>query len=73
MATIGRGKAIAVVGKLQISGFFAWLMWGLIHIFYLIGFQNRSFVLLRWIYLYLIDSRSVRLITKFIPRIINKN
>lgn len=64
MATIGRGKAIAVIGKLEISGFLAWLSWGLIHIYYLIGFKNRLFVLLHWFYLYLVSSRNVRLITK---------
>jgi len=65
MATIGSGKAVAAMGKIQISGFFAWLAWGLIHIFYLIGFQNRTFVLLHWFYLYLVGTRQVRLITRF--------
>ncbi|MBA2727243.1 MAG: FAD-dependent oxidoreductase, partial [Parachlamydiaceae bacterium] len=68
MATIGRAKAVAAMGKIQISGFLAWLAWGAIHIFYLIGFQNRSFVLLHWLYLYLIGSRPVRLITRYIDR-----
>ena len=63
MATIGRTKAVAVAGKLKTSGFFAWLLWGLVHIYYVIGFKNRTFVLLHWFYLYLIGSRTVRLIT----------
>ena len=41
MATIGKGKAIAVMGKLQMTGLLAWLAWGFIHILYLIGFRNR--------------------------------
>jgi NADH:ubiquinone reductase (H+-translocating) len=64
MATIGRGKAIAVIGSVKISGFLAWLSWGLIHIYYLIGFQNRLIVLLNWFYLYLTHNRNARLITR---------
>ncbi len=68
MATIGRAKAVAAMGKIQITGILAWLAWGLIHIFYVIGFQNRTFVLLHWWYLYLIGSRPVRLITRLVKR-----
>jgi NADH dehydrogenase len=49
MATIGRGRAIAQVGKLEIGGLLAWLMWLFIHILYLVGFKNRLFVLFQWI------------------------
>lgn len=64
MATIGHAKAVAVVWGMNISGFIAWVMWGVIHIFYLIGFHNRSFVMLHWFYLYIIGKRKVRLITR---------
>lgn len=66
MATIGRGKAVAYTGKIKISGFLAWLAWGAIHIYYLIGFQNRMLVLLHWLYLYVVSARPVRLIVHYI-------
>lgn len=62
MATIGRGKAVAAVGKIQIEGFLAWLMWGVIHILYLIGFRNRLGVIIEWIAVFLTGQRGVRLI-----------
>lgn len=64
MATIGHAKAVAVVWGMEISGFIAWVLWGVIHIFYLIGFHNRSFVMLHWFYLYVVGKRKVRLITR---------
>ncbi len=64
MATIGKTKAVAVVGKKQLSGFPAWLAWGFIHVVYLISFQNRLTVMLNWMYLYLRNKRGTRLITR---------
>lgn len=64
MATIGKAKAVAVIGKLKLSGFIAWLMWGLIHIVYLISFSNRLLVMIQWGYIYLTGKRSARLITR---------
>ncbi|MDF2577823.1 MAG: ndh [Chlamydiales bacterium] len=64
MAMIGKGKAIARVGKLQISGFLAWLAWSFIHIFYLIGFHNRIFVLLEWLWWICTGARGNYLIYK---------
>lgn len=52
LATIGRGKAVGVVGPLQLSGFFAWLAWCFIHVLYLIGFRNRMLVLTQWTFLF---------------------
>lgn len=63
MATIGRGRAVAKIGNLKISGFIAWLMWSLIHVLYLVGFRNRFAVMMIWMYSYLTNRRSVRLIT----------
>jgi len=67
MATIGRGKAVATVGKLQISGFFAWLAWCFIHIVYLISFSNRLLVMIQWAYMYITNKRRIRLITSPVP------
>ena len=64
MATIGRKRAIAMTGSLQMTGLIAWLAWLLIHIFYLIGFKNRVFVLWSWTYSYLTYKRGARLITE---------
>lgn len=73
MATIGKAKAIAMVGKFQISGFFAWLMWAFVHIIYLIGFRNRLGVMLEWGATMLTGERGVRLITRPIDQEIPKS
>jgi len=62
MATIGRRKAIAQIGKLKISGFLAWLIWLFIHVYYLIGFKNKFFVVWQWAYAYFTFKRGARLI-----------
>ena len=63
MATIGRSRAIAQMGRLKLTGFVAWLAWLAVHIFYLIGFRNRIAVLLNWGYQYFAYQRGARLIT----------
>ncbi len=63
LATIGRGAAVAEIGKLRLGGFVAWLAWLLIHIFYLIGFRNRVRVLAEWAWIYLRNESGSRLIT----------
>ena len=63
MATIGRGSAVAQIGRFHASGFFAWLIWLFIHIFWLIGFRNRLAVLTEWGWSYVTLQRRVRLIT----------
>ncbi len=63
MATIGRGSAVADIGPLHVSGLFAWLIWVLIHIFWLIGFRNRLAVMSEWAWAYFSLQRRVRLIT----------
>ena len=62
LATIGRARAVADLHFLRLSGFPAWLTWLLVHIWYLIGFQNRMLVLVRWIYSFLTRGRGARLI-----------
>jgi NADH dehydrogenase len=64
LATIGRAKAVADVRGLRISGFPAWLTWLLVHLFYLIGFENRLLVLLKWAYSFFTHGRGARLITE---------
>jgi len=63
MATIGRSRAVAQVGKLQLSGLLAWLAWLTVHIFYLIDFRNRLLVLVDWAWAYFAYRRGSRLIT----------
>jgi len=63
MAVIGRGSAIGVVGGVQIAGFFGWLFWVFLHIFWLIGFRNRIAVFSEWAWAYVTLQRRVRLIT----------
>lgn len=63
MATIGRSRAIAQVGKLKLSGMLAWLAWLLVHLVYLIGFRNRLLVLFDWAWSYFTYRRGSRLIT----------
>lgn len=63
MATIGRGRAVAKIGRLHVTGFVAWLMWSLIHVLYLVGFRNRFAVTILWMYSYVTNRRAVRLIT----------
>jgi NADH dehydrogenase len=63
MAIVGRGSAIADLGRVTFSGPLAWLAWLFLHIFMLIGFRNRVVVLLQWANAYVTFQRSVRLIT----------
>lgn len=62
MATIGRSRAVVEIGRLKFAGFFAWLMWLAVHIYYLTGFKNRLFVVLQWAWSYLTFRRGARLI-----------
>jgi NADH dehydrogenase len=63
LATIGRGAAVADLGRVHLAGPAAWLAWLLVHIFFLIGFQNRLLVLVQWAWSYLSYERGARLIT----------
>ncbi len=63
LATIGRAAAVAQIGKFELSGYFAWLAWLFIHIFFLIGFRNRILVMIQWAWSYLTYERGARLIT----------
>jgi NADH dehydrogenase len=63
LATIGRRRAIAEIGRLKFTGFLAWLLWSFVHIYGLIGFRNRTVVALSWFWSYLTFERGMRLIT----------
>jgi NADH dehydrogenase len=63
LAVIGRGRAVADLGKLRFSGFMAWLAWALIHIAYLIGFRNRILVMIQYAWSYVTFAHGARLIT----------
>ena len=68
LATIGRHRAIADFGRLQVTGSLAWWFWLFLHIMYLAGFRNRLSVLLEWGYSYLTYARGARMITEGGPR-----
>jgi NADH dehydrogenase len=63
LATVGRHRAVAQFGTVQLTGFVAWFAWLSVHILYLAGFRNRLSVLLQWAYAYLTFQRGARLIT----------
>jgi NADH dehydrogenase len=63
LATIGRAAAVADIKGLKLSGFIAWMTWLLVHIWYLVGFQNRLLVIIRWSISFTTHGRGARLIT----------
>ena len=62
LATIGRSRAVCDLRVVEASGFLAWLLWLVVHLFYLIGFENRLLVVLRWTFSFLTHGRGARLI-----------
>jgi NADH dehydrogenase len=64
LATIGRYRAIAAIGKVKLRGQFAWWFWLLVHLMYLATFRNRVIVLIEWAYSYLTYQRGSRLLTE---------
>ena len=67
LATIGRAAAVADIKGIRLSGFLAWSAWLLVHLWYLIGFQNRILVLIRWSFSFATHGRGARLITDHEP------
>ena len=63
LAVIGRGRAVARIFRLHLSGLLAWLVWLFVHLMYLVQFQNRVVVFVQWGFQYLTFSRGARLIT----------
>ena len=62
LATIGRAAAVADIKGVRLSGFLAWATWLVVHLWYLIGFQNRLLVLIRWSFSFATHGRGARLI-----------
>ena len=69
LATIGRSRAVAQFGKLRLSGFPAWLLWSVAHVYFLIGFRKRFVVALNWAWSYITFERGSRLITGLYVRL----
>jgi len=63
MATIGRSKAVAMLGRFHFSGYLAWVLWLGVHLIFLVGFRNKLAVLFNWTYSYLTYKRGARIIT----------
>ncbi len=63
LSVIGRHSAVADFGKIKMSGFFAWLIWVFVHIYYLIEFDNKLVVFIQWTWSYFTRKRGARLIT----------
>jgi NADH dehydrogenase len=63
MATIGRGRALASINMRTFSGFLGWLMWGVVHIMFLVGFRSKMVVMMDWVWNYLVNERGARTIT----------
>ena len=72
LATIGKAHAVAERGSVRVTGWVAWVMWLLVHIFFLIGFRNRFLVLAQWAWVYVRDDRGARLITGDVERLLDR-
>jgi NADH dehydrogenase len=64
LATIGRAHAVADIRGVRLSGRLAWIIWLIVHLGYLVGFETRMLVLLRWSHSFITHGRGTRLITK---------
>lgn len=64
MATIGKNKAVADIGKTSFGGFFAWLLWMLVHLMSILGMRNKLSVLVNWFWNYIFYSTSLRLLLR---------
>jgi NADH:quinone reductase (non-electrogenic) len=68
LATIGRARAVADLHLIKLSGFPAWITWVVVHLWYLIGFQNRLVVMIRWAFSFFTHGRGGRVIEEPLPR-----
>ena len=64
MATIGRNKAVVDMGNFKFSGFFAWFIWMFVHLYFLVGFRNRTITFFNWVYNYVNFDKASRLIIR---------
>jgi NADH dehydrogenase len=67
LATIGRARAVADLHAIRLSGFLAWMTWLVVHLWYLIGFQNRLLVFIRWSFSFFTRGRGTRIISERAP------
>jgi NADH dehydrogenase len=67
LATIGRNAAVAIIGKVKLSGFIAWLVWLVAHIYFLINFRNRLVVMVDWAWAYFTYQRYARIVIRTDP------
>jgi NADH dehydrogenase len=63
LATVGRSYAVVDIGKIRLTGLIAWLMWLVVHIYFLVGFRNRLVAIIQWAWTYFTYARGARLIT----------
>ena len=62
MATVGRNRAVAEFSEVKMAGFFAWLMWLIVHLRSILGIRNKSIVFLNWVWNYVSYAQSLRFI-----------
>ena len=67
LATIGRRAAVGQIGRLRFRGFFGWVVWLVVHLYYLVGFENRVRVMLRWAWYYVRLDRPIRVVIRAAP------
>jgi NADH:ubiquinone reductase (H+-translocating) len=67
LATIGRSSAVGQIGPLRFTGFIGWIAWLVVHLYYLIGFDNRVRVLIRWGWYYVRRDRPIRVVVRAGP------
>jgi NADH dehydrogenase len=67
LATIGRNAAVVIIGKVHLSGFVAWLVWLVAHIYFLINFRNRVVVMMDWAWAYFTYQRYARIVIRTEP------
>jgi NADH dehydrogenase len=64
MATIGRNKAVADLGKIKLQGVFAWMVWMFVHLMSIVGVKNKVLIFINWAWNYITFDQSLRLILK---------
>ncbi len=73
LAVVGRNEAVVHWDSLKLKGFIAWLVWGIAHVYLLVGFHNRFLVTVRWLWTYLTFQRGARLIAEDVTRDVSKD
>ena len=71
LAQIGKRKAVIDFGRIKLRGTLAWWIWGIAHIYFLIGLRNRLSVAISWLWIHARDQRAARLITQGSSKVVN--